>query len=188
MIEINLLPKNLRKAEKKINVPYKAYIILLAVLLFFLHVFLFSLGIIERVQVNGFTRAWDDLSPQSKDSAQTREQIKVFEADIDVMKNLFARKVVLTELFSSLNASVPKGLWLERLSYSKDGLVIQGSVISLTQNEMTIIGKFLQSLKGSNVFSSVFSKIELTSVQRRMIKTYDVVDFILVGEFKREKD
>lgn len=188
MIEINLLPRNLRKAEKKINVSYRAYIVLLVILLFFLHVLLFSLGMVERAQVNGLAHAWDDLSPKSKDSAQTREQIKVFEADIDLMKGLFVRKVVLTELFSSLNTSIPKGLWLERLSYSKDGLVIQGSVVSLTQNEMTIIGKFLQSLKGSNVFSSVFSKIELTSVQRRMIKTYDVVDFILVGEFKSEKD
>jgi len=79
---------------------------------------------------------------------------------------------------------VPKGLWLQRFSLSSEGLVIQGSVVSRTQNEMTIIGKFLQDLKVSKVFASTFSKIELSSVQRRTIKTFDVVDFVLLGSLK----
>jgi hypothetical protein len=63
--------------------------------------------------------------------------------------------------------------------------VIQGSVVSLTQNEMTIIGKFLQDIKNNKMFSTHFSKIELNSVQRRTIKTYDVVDFVVVGDIKK---
>jgi hypothetical protein len=50
---------------------------------------------------------------------------------------------------------------------------------------MTIIGKFLQNLKANKTFEEAFSKIELGSVQRRSIKTYDVVDYILDGELKK---
>lgn len=188
MIEINLLPKNLRKVEKKVNLPYKAYVVLLVIFLLLLHALLFSLCVFKKIQVVSFTHVWDELTPKSKDSSLMREKIKVFEVDVGSMKKILARRVVLTDLFSELNNAIPKGLWLERLSYSEEGLVLQGSVVSLSQNEMTIIGKFLQALKSSNVFSSIFSKIELSSVQRRMIKTYDVVDFVLVGEFKHEKN
>ncbi len=188
MIEINLLPKGLRKTEKRVDLPCKAYVILFVIFLLFLHVVLFSLFLYKNIQVASFTHTWNGLAPKSKDSSQMREKIKVLEVDVASMKKIFARRVVLTELFSSLNNAIPKGLWLERLSYSEEGLVLQGSVVSLSQNEMTIIGKFLQELKSSDVFSSVFSKIELSSVQRRMIKTYDVVDFVLVGELKNEKN
>lgn len=188
MIEINLLPKNLRKVEKKSNLPYKAYIAILVVFLLFFHIVLFSLCVFKKIQIVNDTRIWNELAPESKDSAQMREKIKVLETDVSMMKKILTRDVVLTDLFSGLNSAIPKGLWLERLSYSEDGLVLQGSVISLSQNEMTIIGKFLQALKSSDFFSKIFSKIELSSVQRRMIKTYDVVDFVLVGELKNEKN
>ncbi|MFH1691625.1 MAG: PilN domain-containing protein [Candidatus Omnitrophota bacterium] len=188
MIEINLLPKNLRKVEKRVNLPYKAYIVLLVAFLLFSHIVLFSLCVFKKIQIGSATRTWNEIAPKSKDSAQMREKIKVLEADVNMMKKILARGVVLTDLFSALNNAIPKGLWLERLSYSEDGLVLQGSVVSLSQNEMTIIGKFLQALKSSDEFSLVFAKIELSSVQRRMIKTYDVVDFVLVGEMKNAKD
>ena len=66
-----------------------------------------------------------------------------------------------------------------------DGMMIQGSVVSLSQNEMTAIGKFLQELKSNKTFTALWPKIELGSVQRRTIKTYDVVDFVLTGEVKK---
>lgn len=185
MIIINLLPQNLKKAERKIILPYKSYLLMLLAFFVVLHFCLFSLSVINKIHIAALKSSWARMEPGSKDAASTRVDIKGLEAKVDSMKTDFSRKMSLTDLLSSLNAAVPNGLWLERFTFSDEGLLIQGSVVSLARNEMTIIGKFLQDLKNSKTFSSVFSKIELNSVQRRMIKTYDVVDFILIGELKK---
>jgi len=186
MITINLLPKGFKKAEKKkIVFPYKALLMSVVGILILLHALLVPVALLKKIQLVSLKSTWSRMTPQTKDSASTRKEIKNLEIKAKALKDMLARKVSLTELLSGLNAAVPKGLWLERFSFSDDGLVIQGSVVSLTQNEMTIIGKFLQDLRGSRTLASVFPKIELTSVQRRTIKTYDVVDFLLTGELKK---
>ncbi|MBI5873876.1 MAG: PilN domain-containing protein [Candidatus Omnitrophica bacterium] len=189
MITINLLPFSLRKTERRIslptNFPYKIYLFGIVAVLLFLHFSLFSLAVIKKVQIMGLEGRWDKMEPQSKESAAIKKEIKDLEAQAGLLSGSFERKASLTEIMSGLNAAVPKGLWLESFSYGDEGLVIQGSVVSLEQNEMTIIGKFLQDLKGNKVFGSVFSKIELSSVQRRTVKTYDVVDFVFTGDLKK---
>lgn len=189
MITINLLPVAMRRAERKLviptNFPYKVYLLGAAVILIFLHIFLGSLMLLKKVQLMGLRRTWAQMEPQSKETAAVRKEIKDMEAQSKLVSDALSRRASVTELLSSLNAAVPRGLWLESFTYSDEGLVVQGSVVSLEQNEMTLIGKFLQDLRGNKVFTSIFSKIELNSVQRRTIKTYDVVDFVLIGELKK---
>ena len=185
MITINLLPKNLRKSERKINLPYKSYIILLALCLIFLHTCLFAFGAVKKIHWIILKEGSAQVTPQTREAAAARKEIKDLEANREAFKKILLRKVSMTELFSALNAAVPKGLWLERFTFSDDGLMIQGSVISLSQNEMTIIGKVLQDIKSNAIFAGLFPKIELKNVQRRTIKTYDVVDYVLVGESKK---
>lgn len=189
MITINLLPLHLRKSQKKIvlptNFPYKIYLLGLAVFLIFFHVLFLSLALIKNIHIMGLKSSWSKMEPQSRESAATRKNIRDLESQVNLVKEALSRKASMTELLSSLSAAVPKGLWLESFAYSDEGLVIQGSVVSQQQNEMTIIGKFLQEIRGNKVFSTLFSKVELNSVQRRTIKTHDVVDFILIGDFKK---
>ena len=185
MLTINLLPQNLKKTEHKVVLPYKTYILVAAAVLIFLHLCLFSLAVVKKVQVLSLKGNWGKVEPQSKDSIAIKSEIKDLEAKVNSVKGALTHKVSMTELLSALGVSVPKGMWLERFTYSNEGLMIQGSVVSLTQNEMTIIGKFLQDLKSNKTFSSVFSRIELNSVQRRTVRTFDVVDFVVVGEVKK---
>ncbi len=186
MLTINLLPKNLKRTERKIKLPYnKLYLMAAVAILLFLHLVLFSFAAVKKIQIISLNGSWAKIAPQSKDSVAIKAQIKDLETKVNSMKDMLSRKVSMTELLSGLNAAVPKGLWLERFSYSAEGLVVQGSVVSLTQNEMTSIGKFLQDIKANKIFSALFSKIELNSVQRRTIKTNDVVDFVVIGELKK---
>lgn len=187
MIAINLLSKELRKSERKIVLPYKAYFAVAVLALIALHVFFFLAIVSKQIQVASLKRTWIRVEPRSKDASSIRKEMKEKEASVEVFTKALTRQVSLTELLSSMSAAVPKGMWLERFSFvGWDGrLVIQGSVVSLAQNEMTIIGKFLQDIRSGRAFSSFFPKIELNSVQRRMIKTYDVVDFVLLGELKK---
>lgn len=189
MIIINLLPLCQRKTERRINLsanfPYKAYLFAAIAVLLFLHFSLFSLAVVKKIQIMRLSGAWSKMEPESKESASVRRDIKELEARANTLRGIFSRRASLTEILSGLGLSLPRGLWLESFSYGDEGLVIQGSVVSLEQNEMTLIGRFLQDLKNNKVFQAVFSKIELSSVQRRTVKTYDVVDFVFTGDFKK---
>lgn len=185
MITINLLPKQFRKAEKKAIVPYKTYLFLGFVGLVLLHLVLFGLATMKRIQVIALHGSINKVSVPAKEAAKTKSEIKEMEARADAFKTVLARRVNFTELLSGLSGAVPKGLWIDRFSFSGGSLIIQGTVISLTQNEMTIIGKFLQNLKNNKTFSTAFPRLELGSVQRRSIKNYDVVDYVLNGDMKK---
>lgn len=186
MITINLLPKNLKRVErKKVVFPYKALLMAIVAGLVLVHLLLLSVAALKKIQIASLKSNWSKMAPETKDSASVHKEINSLENKVKTIKEVVSRKASLTELLSSLNAAVPKGLWLDRFTFADQGLVIQGSVVSLTQNEMTIIGKFLQDLRGAKTVSSVFPKIELSSVQRRTIRTFDVVDFVLTGEMKK---
>lgn len=185
LITINLLPRSQRKTEHKVVLPYKTVLLGFFVFLLFCHACLLVVAGYKQVQVLGLQGRWHRMSSESKDSTAMRKEIKDLEVNANTLNGLLSRRASVTELLTNLNAAVPKGLWLERFSFGDDGLLIQGSVVSLTQNEMTIIGKFLQELKNSKLFSSLFAKIELSSVSRRTIKTYDAVDFVFMGKFKK---
>ncbi|MFA5038508.1 MAG: PilN domain-containing protein [Candidatus Omnitrophota bacterium] len=185
MIAINLLPRQMRKAEKKIVLPYKTYLLIGAAVLVLLHILLFGLVSAKKIQVTALRANLNKISSEAKDAVKAKNDVKAGEERVNALKTALSRRFSLTELLSGLSESVPKGLWMERFSLSNEGMILQGTVVSLSQNEMTIIGRFLQGLKANKTFEAAFTKIELASVQRRSIKTYDVVDYVLQGEFKK---
>ena len=185
MLIINLLPKSLRRTERKIVLPYKAYVLMTVAVVVGLHLLLLSAAGIKKVHVMSLRHNWGRLAPQSKEYLARRNEIIAAESEIASLKTFLERPFSLTEMLSVMAGAVPSGLWLDRLSLSPESIVIQGSVVSLTQNEMTIIGKFLQEIRVHRTFSAAFEKIDLNSVQRRTVKSYDVVDFVLVGERKK---
>jgi len=185
MIKINLLPKDLRKSDRKIILPNKLHLFGVVVIFVLLHTLLFATALIKNVQLLSLRKTWSVLEPDSQKYSSTKKQVKGLEASLESAKIFFSRDASFAQLFSSLNSVIPRGLWLERFSLTDKSLLIQGSVVSLTQNEMSMISTFLQGLKDSEVYNSLSSKIELTSVQRRTIKSYDVVDFVLAGDLKK---
>jgi len=186
MIIINLLPKNLRRVERKIVLPYKAYVLMVAAFFVGLHLLLLVVAGIKQVHLMSLRHSWGRLAPQSKEFLARRNEIQAAAAEIVSLESFLGRSYSLTEMLSVLAGAVPKGLWLDRLSLAPDNIVIQGSVVSLTQSEMTLIGRFLQEIRTSKTFSAAFEKIELNSVQRRTVRSYDVVDFVLVGTRKQD--
>ena len=185
MITVNFLPKNLRKQEKKIALPSHALLLRIFALLIALHLLLLTVAAYKAVQILILKGQWAKLEFNSKDSLAFKKEIQDLESKIRMVEAQATRQTSFTEIFSSLNAAVPKGLWLERFTFSEQGLIIQGSVVSSDQNEMTVIGKFLQDIRESKSFAGLFAKIELTSVQRRTIKNFDVVDFVITGDLKK---
>ena len=65
-------------------------------------------------------------------------------------------------------------------------LRLEGSVVAPGQ-ETAFIGKYVKSLKENAYFTELFRDIELSAINQRKIKEFDVYDFVLFCKFKKGK-
>lgn len=65
-------------------------------------------------------------------------------------------------------------------------LKIEGSVVA-PGHETAYIGRFIKSLKENAVINSIFTDVELSGMNQKRIKEYDVYDFTLLAHYKKEK-
>jgi hypothetical protein len=85
---------------------------------------------------------------------------------------------------NELSLHLPPGVWFNEILLNNKNLTIKGSVISLEKNEVVLVNKLLDDLKGHAEFAKDFSSFELSNVQNRTIGGYDIADFVLVGVLK----
>ena len=65
-------------------------------------------------------------------------------------------------------------------------LRLEGSVTASGQ-ETAFIGKYVKSLKENATFTDLFRDIELSNINQRKIKEFDVYDFVLLCKFRKGK-
>jgi Tfp pilus assembly protein PilN len=187
MIKINLLPSSLRvkESERKIPLPSIIYITTLFVVIF--HIVFGILGIYKKAQVISLDHSWEKMQSRYKEVDVLKKNLSLKKDEARVMEAMLKRGMYFTDFFNKINQSVPKGLWLNRLSFSQKGLVIEGSIFSFGTDEVSLVNKFFNELKNDSFFVNNFNNFKLDSVQRRNIKDYEVLDFLLTGGVNKEK-
>jgi len=187
MIKINLLPLSVRKKETVQKVPLPAIIYFVTLIVIVIHLFFFVLTVYKKGQFASLSRTWERMLPQFNEISGLKDNLAVNREKSRVMEYILARNIYFTEFFNKINQSVPKGLWLNRLSFSSNGLVIGGSVFSFGTEEVSLVNKFFNSLQNDDFFLNNFNNFNLDSVQRRVIKQYEVIDFLLSADINRER-
>ena len=187
MIKIDLLPLAYRKdyGTKKIYAPVVIYFVTLFVLA--LHLIFFVLNVYKKVQVGALNQTWEASQPQSREINLLKDKLAVKSEKVRVLDKVLGRNIYFTELFNKINQAVPKGLWLNRLSFSYNGLVLGGSVFSFGTEEVSLVNKFFNGLKNDVFFEENFINFNLDSVQRRVIAEYEILDFLLTADVKTER-
>jgi Tfp pilus assembly protein PilN len=127
---------------------------------------------------------WQRLLPQRKMLEDFKKRYAVFSSDIGVIQQLVKQRVNWSEKLNKLSLDLPSGIWFNEVSISSKNFFLKCSAVSLQKAEMNLINKFMDNLKKEIDFINDFSNLELTSVQRRIIAGYEVVDFVLVGTLK----
>ncbi|MCX5701948.1 MAG: PilN domain-containing protein [Candidatus Omnitrophica bacterium] len=192
MIEINLLPKELKTKGKKIYTDPR-YLLRLAPLVpvalvaifIFINLYLATVNIAKNLQLSYFNNKWKRLGAQRKTLEDFRKKYDVlFSADSKIIQKLVAQKISWPEKLNKLSLSLPSGIWFNELSFKEKSFVLKGSAVSLQKEEMNLINKFIDNLKKDKVFFKDFITLELSSVQRKVIAGYDILDFILNGTTK----
>ncbi|MDD5465430.1 MAG: PilN domain-containing protein [Candidatus Omnitrophica bacterium] len=199
MIEINLLPQELRVKTKEKTLEQvmvttmtgvsrdKLFIYAIPVLLglFILaHLYFAVIGIAKGGQLASLKRKWTALEPRKKILDEFNRQYSAVSQDAGLTQFLISQRILWAQKLNKLSLNLPAGVWFNDLSLGKQNLIIQGSVISLQKEELVLVNKLLDNLKSDKEFFKDFSNFELSNAQKRNIGSYDVADFVLVGALK----
>jgi len=186
MIEINLLPEELRKKKSEpyfnLNIEAErlklwipagiAGILTLIIIVFFIGSY------IRGIQIRGLLSRENGFSSRLSSVEAVNKDITVLKAKMAVLDQLTKRKFLWTEKLNQLSELVLPGIWFTRVyTDNENRLIIEGSVVSKSEEAMASVGKFMKNLKDDQRFFKDFKNIKLESVQRNNKEERDVVDF-----------
>lgn len=191
MIEINLLPEELKAKAAKSDLNFKYYLLIIPpvlAILFLFHLGFFTNGLIKQTQLNSLNKKWKLLEPQIKNLEGSRQAKGASAEDAELLRTLLPVRILWAEKLHKLSAYLPPGVWFTSASISSAELSLRGTVYSATKEEMVLINKFMVSLKKDKGFFEQFSNLELSSVQKSMKGTYETIDFVITGVLKASKE
>lgn len=188
MIEINLIPYSLRKKKSKLslaefNIPLEIVIGLgggLVVLLALAHITLLAINIRDLAKHKEFQKQMEAISPGKQQVEKVINELRTLQNTQKAVQGILpARKIHWAQKLNILSDSIPRGVWIRRISLEGAVLLIEGSAISTDNEAMINVHQFTSTLKSQREFLEHFSDLELGSIQRRKIKHVDIADFMI---------
>lgn len=191
MIEINLLPEELRVKRKS---PYKGIdpkqVLYAAPIVFgaliIIHIFLACLFVVRSLQLSSLDNKWQKLAPERKNTEEFQKKHALLSADIKTMQQLINQRISWSDKLNKLSLYLPDSVWFNEISSGPKDFSLKASVVSFEKDELSQINKFIDGLKNDARFLKDFSRLELSTVQRKSIGGYDIIDFVLEGNFKQK--
>lgn len=187
MIEINLLPDNLKPKKEAVKIDTLKLLYLVpafAIILLISHLYLLGFQISRAAQLTHLEKKMKQLEPQKKDVEAFHKEYAQVSGSAKALHDLTARRVNWADKLAKLSVHLPAGIWFTDMAVSGKDFSLKAAVISLEKQEMSLINRFMDSLRKDADFFKDFLKIELDSVQRKVIGGYDVAEFVLAGSLK----
>jgi len=192
MIEINLLPEELRNKVIKVNKPEtvsataglepKHFLLIIPLIFAFLicaQLITGLTGIVRFSRLSILNARWKSLEPERKALAEFNDKYNFVSGDTQAIQQLIRDRIIWSEKLNKLSLYLPSGVWFEELSVNSKELVLKGAVLSLNKEELNLINQFISKLKSDPVFFKDFNTLELTSAQKNTLGSYDITDFTL---------
>ncbi|MCD4781482.1 MAG: PilN domain-containing protein [Candidatus Omnitrophica bacterium] len=194
MIEINLVPSNLRKDRKKsllssgLNIPLEIIIGLgggFFILLIIAHIGLLFVNMTKINQHKKLQAQWNEMAPKKTNIDNVIKEMRRLKGTEEVLREMtMGNRVLWSEKLNLISDSVPTGVWLRKIALTKKVLFVEGSAISKQNKEMINVHTFTSELQKDAGFLRGFVDIDLGSIQRRKIKLIEVADFVMTTKLK----
>ena len=195
MIDINLVPENLRKKRKSqlltaaFNIPQEAIIGLvggLFVLLLLVHVLFQFIIFIKYAQHSRYKNHWERIAPEKTKADLVVNELRGLQAKIKSIENITSgKRVFWAEKLNDISDGIPRGVWLNKISVEDKVVIIEGSAVSKLQDEMiSMVGTFAANLKQQRKFMADLANLEVGSIQRRKSQIAEVADFTITAKLK----
>ena len=198
MIELNLLPVELRKKKKSIELPEIPLVPIAIVFVGALLVIQLILGgliFLSKKQLVTLDKKFEDLLPKKAAFESTRDDLTLTKKKVEAVEGLMEKQLKWSRLLNELSNSITANIWLTELSY-EEGMALKNKIRTLTlsgsaagKSEETTahIARFIQALKDNEKFFSEFDNIELVSIRKGRVIEQDVMNFTLACSFKLER-
>ncbi len=193
MIEINLIPSQYRKKKKTgflggSRLPPEIVIGSaggLLILLVMFHIVLLFINIKILAQHRELSKKWEELQPQKVMVDGVLNQLRELQGNIKAIKDVTKKDGLRwAEKLNIVSDSIPKGVWLKKLSMNDGAFFIDGSAFSKQQKEMINVHMFDSNLKANGNFLKHFKDFEPGSIQRRKVQSMEIVDFLITIKLK----
>ena len=185
------MPEDLKTQPKKNSftvgsqIQLIIYGALLAVsILVILNLYLLISNTLAGGELKALNSKWVNLETQRKTLDVFQKEKSVFASNDKLMQQILVNRISWSEKMNKLSLKLPSGVWFNELVANRKELVIKGSMFSTEKQEVFSLNKFVDDLKADPKFSKEFEKIEISSLQRKRIGGYDVVDFVLSAKLK----
>jgi Tfp pilus assembly protein PilN len=197
MIEINLLPEELRNKAVKVNKPEnvsgaaglepKHYLLIIPLIFALLVCAQLIAGITSVVRfgrISALNGKWERLQSDRKSLEEFNDKYNVVSGDTLALQQLMKDRISWSEKLNKLSLYLPSGVWFEEISANSKELVLKGAVISLNKEELNLINQFIGKLKSDPVFFKDFNTFELGSAQKNTLGSYDITEVTLNATLK----
>lgn len=198
MIEINLLPPQLRKKRKasnlvsrSINLPRETIIALAGGFLFlllFVHAVMQFIVAIKFVQIKRYEKHLERIAPDKTTADRVIQDLRVLQSKVKSIEGIAGqRKVIWAQKLNAISNAAPRGVWLTRLTFQDGVLILQGSAVSKSKNEMSNVHAFTSNFKGDKNFTNNLSNIELGLIKTRKVNATQIADFTITADVDQGK-
>lgn len=200
MIEINLLPEKLRVKKKQSMeisaLPFIPIAIAAAGLLIAVQLILIVWVQAKQVAFDSLSKKYSSISSSNLQAMTLDSNLKEISSKVEAVDKLLNSRFQLARKLNDLSDSVVSGIWLKSVDIKKgqagnapgalrEALVIEGSSVVSGERADGYIGSFITSLKDNASFSEDFEEIELSKVERAKIRNTEIMDFVIIGHFKK---
>ena len=186
MIEINLLPEELKPKKENLNILLLRQVLLLIIpaaigLLIIIHLYLGGLFLFKTLQYKSLNKNWAQLEDSREEVSQWKSQYKVSSGQTEYMNKLLAGRITVSDKMQALSEVLPKGVWFDRLNFNQQKIHLEGSVVSLDKEQMRLLNLFINQLKENYPFFKDTIPVKLGRINMRTLGGFSVMDFVLEG-------
>ena len=161
--------------------------VVLAVLIGF-HLLLGVLLFSEAKALKQLDSQWQPLQPKKLELEKTNSESISIEKLTTPISQLVEARLMWSKKLNELSDLMTPGIWLTRLSVEKQFeekaagefkkvLKLEGCAFSSSEDETSLIGKFIKVLQEDKNFSFDFSQIKLGPIEKAMIEKNTVMNF-----------
>jgi Tfp pilus assembly protein PilN len=185
MININLLSEAVPPSENKapparspFSQRYQGILVILLISIAALHGIAVTVQIVQGSRIRLLKAYRQRLEPQRKDLDAVKLQNKVLADLKNSLEGINQQKTRWSHILNALSRHLPYGIWFNNAVYKEKLLELKCSVVVLQKNEMNVINAYLDALKKDRPFMERVEKLEVGAIQRKLIGSYEVVDFV----------
>jgi len=181
MITINLLPESFRR-PKESSVQQFPRSPLAVVIIGGLVLMLVGLGTMWQLHQASLAKLrgrLQSLHAQKQAVDELRASLVKLRDEDQAFEELNRQRLRWARMLNILSDVMPEKVWLTDLSYDQRGLVVQGSALAESGQEMVRIGRFVQDLKASPEVSAIIQDIQIESIKTVQDHQIEIVEFTL---------